>query len=118
MTRPVPITLGESPETQAERGLQAFFKDVNRFSRGPSPSGRGCREAAGEGKIGPHPALRATFSQGRRTRPESFLLSSTPLVIDRPYGELLLVLLVLFFLNGKSAGDACQLIAGRKPSHL
>src|SRR5262245_34837081 len=57
--RPVPITSGASPETQAECGLQAFSKMETCFSRSPSPSGRGCREAAGEGKIGPHPALRA-----------------------------------------------------------
>ena len=40
----------------------------------PSPTGRGCREAAGEGKKPagrlPHPALRATFSRREKVDDE------------------------------------------------
>ena len=75
------IRFGVSPEIQAERCLQALSKNGNRFSRDPSPSGRGCREAAGEGRtaalIGPFFSLRPNglglraghlLPRGRRTR--------------------------------------------------
>src|SRR5262245_7168550 len=33
--------------------ISAFIQNRNLFARGPSPLGRGCREAAGEGENGP-----------------------------------------------------------------
>src|SRR6476646_10405112 len=51
-------------------GSWHFSKSKPPSSRVPSPFGRGCREAAGEGGqnemsrlVRPHPALRATFSR-------------------------------------------------------
>src|SRR5262245_22375670 len=83
-TRPVPITLGESPETQAERGLQAFFKMETVSREVPLPLGEG----AAKRRVRAESALIRPFGppspEGRRTRPASFLLSWTPPVIDRP----------------------------------
>src|SRR6185503_8238109 len=67
------------------------------FPASPSPCGRGCREAAGEGKKRPHPALflmlalsgsrfaRATFSRWEKDSLQLFQLTWTALVIDRAY---------------------------------
>src|ERR1051326_4146496 len=61
------------------------------FAAGPSPSGRGWREAPGEGEHAqmfrcehPHPALRATFSPREKDSPENLQLTWTVLL---PQGE-------------------------------
>jgi hypothetical protein len=68
MTRPVQNAQCYSSVIHAKCGFQPVRKCGTRFSRVPSPSGRGCREAAGEGENRPHPALRATFSRKEKGR--------------------------------------------------
>ena len=55
----------------------------------PLPSGEGGAERRVRVRecvnLGPHPALRATFSQREKDTPSGFSLICTTLVVDRPY---------------------------------
>ena len=52
-----------------------------RFQASPSPPGRGWREAPGEGRTNPHPALRATFSRREKDSPVALWLFPLLLVL-------------------------------------
>src|SRR5215831_5631406 len=87
MTIPVEHAKDGSFVIHAECGLQPVRKCGTGCSCVPLPPGEGAAKRRVRGKMGPSSGPSATFSRREKDSPARFLLSWTPLVIDRPYSE-------------------------------
>ena len=67
--------------------ISAFIQNRNLFARGPLPLGERAAKRRVKEKMGPHPALRATFSQREKDSRQSFGVFRTGLVIGRLYNN-------------------------------